>query len=165
MENKDLIHKKINKYMNLALSEALKAYSKKEVPIGAVIVSSDNKILAKAYNLVESKKNPLCHAEILAIEKACKKINEKYLMGASIFVTLEPCPMCAMAISLAKIKNVYFASLDKKGGAVINGIKLYDSASNLFKPNVFYGIKDEEASKLLKNFFQELRKNIKSTCK
>lgn len=165
MENKDLIHKKINKYMNLALSEALKAYSKGEVPIGAVIVSSNNEILAKTHNLVESKKNPLCHAEILAIEKACKKINEKYLMGASIFITLEPCPMCAMAISLAKIKNIYFASLDEKGGAVVNGIKLYDTSKNLFKPIVNYGLKDKEASELLKNFFKELRKNNKKTCK
>ena len=116
--------------MKIAFSEAKKAFDKGEVPIGAVIVSETGKIIAKAHNLTETKKNPLCHAEILAIQKACKKINKKYLMNCSIFITLEPCPMCATAISLAKIKNVYFSSVDKKGGAIISGIELYKNAKN-----------------------------------
>ncbi len=158
MENKDLIDKNFQKYMKIAFLEAKKAYKKAEVPIGAVIISSDGEILSKAHNLTETKKNSLCHAEILAINKACKKLNEKYLMNCSIFVTLEPCPMCATAISLAKIKNVYFASTDSKGGAIINGIKLYDNGKNLYKPKVLYGYLEQESSNLLKDFFKNLRK-------
>ncbi len=158
MENKDLIDKNFQKYMKIAYLEAKKAYRKTEVPIGAVIISSDGQIISKAHNLTETKANPLCHAEILAINKACKKLNEKYLMGCSIFVTLEPCPMCATAISLAKIKNIYFASSDVKGGAVINGIKLYENGKNLYKPKVSYGYFEKESSNLLKDFFKNLRK-------
>ena len=158
MENKDLIDKNLKKYMKIAFSEAKKAFDKGEVPIGAVIVSETGKIIAKAHNLTETKKNPLCHAEILAIQKACKKINEKYLMNCSIFITLEPCPMCATAISLAKIKNIYFASTDEKGGAIVNGIKVYENAKNLYKPKVFYGYLKEESSEILKKFFKNLRK-------
>ena len=158
MENKDLIDKNFEKYMKIAFSEAKKAFDKDEVPIGAVIISKNGEVISKAHNLTQLKKNPLCHAEILAIQKACKKLNEKYLMDCSIFITLEPCPMCATAISLAKIKNVYFASLDVKGGAIINGIKLYETAKNLYKPKVFYGCLDGESSELLKKFFKKLRK-------
>ena len=158
MENKDLIDKNLKKYMEIAFSEAKKAFDTNEVPIGAVIVSENGKIISKAHNLTESKKNPLCHAEILAIQKACKKINEKYLMNCSIFITLEPCPMCATAISLAKIKNVYFASTDIKGGAIINGIKLYESAKNLYRTKVSFGYMEKESSELLKKFFKNLRK-------
>ena len=84
-------------------------------------------------------------------------MGEKYLMGCSIFITLEPCPMCAMAISLAKIENVYFASEDKKGGAIINGINFYNNAKNIYKPNVLGGIMSEDSTKLLKDFFKNLR--------
>ena len=161
MENKDLIAKNFQKYMKIAFSEAKKAFDKNEVPIGAVIVSPTGKIISKAHNLTETKKNPLCHAEILAIQKACKKTNEKYLMDYSIFVTLEPCPMCATAISLAKIKNAYFSTIDKKGGAIINGVRLYENAKNLYKPQTFCGCMSEESSQLLKNFFINLRKHKK----
>ena len=159
MENKDLINKNCQKYIKIAFSEAQKAFEMKEVPIGAVIVSPFGKILAKAHNLTENKKNPTCHAEILAIQKACKKLGEKYLMDCSIFITLEPCPMCAAAISLAKIKNIYFSTLDIKGGAVISGIQLYKNAKNLYKPSVNFGYLNEESSILLKKFFINLRKN------
>ncbi len=158
MENKDLIDKNFQKYMKIAFLEAKKAFDKAEVPIGAVIVSKDGKVISKAHNLTETKKNSLCHAEILAIQKACKKLNEKYLMDCSIFVTLEPCPMCATAISLAKIKNVYFSTVDEKGGAVVNGVKIYENMKNLYKPTVNYGYLKEESSELLKKFFKNLRK-------
>lgn len=157
MENKDLNHKKIYGYMKIAISEAKKAFKKDEVPIGAIIVAPDGTILSRAHNLVENKHNATAHAEILAITKATKKMGEKYLMGCSIFITLEPCPMCAMAISLAKIENVYFASEDKKGGAIINGINLYNNAKNIYKPNVLGGIMSEDSTKLLKDFFKNLR--------
>ncbi len=157
MENKDLIHKNINKYMKIAIQEAKKAYNKAEVPVGAVIVSDTGNIISKSYNKVEMAKNPLYHAEILAITKACKKLNQKYLNNCSIFITLEPCPMCATAISLAKIQNIYFSSMDEKGGAIINSIQLYKNAKNLYKPNIFSGFLEIETSELLKNFFKELR--------
>lgn len=163
MENKDLIDKNFQKYMKIAFSEAKKAFTKGEVPVGAVIVSKTGDVVSKAHNLTQTKKNPLFHAEILAINKACKKLNEKYLMDCSIFITLEPCPMCATAISLAKIKNICFASVDEKGGAVINGIKLYNNAKNLYKPSVSFGILDTECSEILKLFFKNLRKNNKIT--
>ncbi len=157
MENKDLIRKNLTKFMKIALNEAKKAYKKEEVPIGAIIITEDGKIISKAHNQVECKKNPLLHAEILAIQKACKKTKQKYLMNCSIFVTLEPCPMCATAISLAKIKNVYFSSYDEKGGAIINNIQIYKNSKNLFKPEIFSGILENESSNLLKSFFKNLR--------
>lgn len=160
MENKDIIHKNITKYMNLAYKEAQKALLKEEVPIGCIIIDKTGCILAKSHNLVETKSNPFCHAELLAIQKACKKQHEKYLMDCSIFITLEPCPMCATAISLAKIKNIYIGAEDKKGGAILNGIKIFENAKNLYKPNVESGILSDKCSQILKDFFKNLR-NIK----
>ena len=161
MENKDLIHKNFALYVKTTIYEAKKALLNEEVPIGAIIVdNSTGKIVARAHNLVENKHNALNHAEILVISKACKKLNSKYLMNHSIFVSLEPCPMCAMAISLAKISNLYFFSDDKKGGAVINGIKLYDSAFNIYKPKFSFEQIDEVAH-LIKDFFIKLRKTKK----
>ena len=157
LENKDLIFENRFEYMKIALREAEKAGDIGEVPVGALIVSPNGKILAKAYNLVEKKKNSLFHAEMLAIQKAMKKVGEKYLMKCSMFVTLEPCPMCATAISLAKIGNLYFGGFDVKGGAVVNGVRLYENAKNIFKPKVFGGICEEEAKSMLKMFFKELR--------
>ena len=162
MKNKDLIFEKRFEYMNLALREAKKAFDVNEVPVGAVIISPNGKVLAKAYNLVETKKNVLNHAEILAIQKAIRKCGEKYLMGCSIFVTLEPCYMCAAAISLAKIRNLYFAGYDEKGGAVVNGLKIYDNVKNLFKPNVFSGIYEEKSREMLKSFFGNVRESRKN---
>ena len=160
MENKDLIEKNISNYMNLAYKEAIKAFKNNEVPIGCVIVDKFGNILSKSYNKVEKSKNATFHAELLAIQKATKKINDKYLNDTSIFITLEPCPMCAMAISLAKIKNVIIGTEDKKGGAILNGIKLYDTTANIYKPKVFSGIMQKECSEILKIFFKNIR-NVK----
>ena len=157
MENKDLIHKKQIKYMKLAINEAKKAYNKEEVPIGCIIIDKNDNILAKTHNLVEHKHNATYHAEILAINKAMKKTGDKYLIDCSIFITLEPCPMCAMAISLAKISNIYIAAEDKKGGAILNGIKLYETAKNLYKPKIHASILKMESETLLKNFFKIIR--------
>ncbi len=154
---KQLSQQDINYFMNLAILEAKKAAKKGEVPVGAIIIDKNKNIISKGYNQVERKKNPLKHAEIIAIEKAVKKINEKYLFDTSIFVTLEPCPLCACAISFAKIKNLYFAANDEKGGAVINGVKLYDTQKNLYKPNYNHHL-CKEASKMLKDFFKDKRK-------
>lgn len=157
MENKDLIHKNKLKFMKMAYKEAQKAFSKDEVPIGCIIVDENGRILAKSHNQVEKKNNATLHAELIAIQKATKKTDEKYLMNASIFITLEPCPMCATAISLAKIKNVYIGAEDRKGGAILNGIKLYQNAKNLYKPNVYANILNDDCSKILKDFFKKLR--------
>jgi tRNA(Arg) A34 adenosine deaminase TadA len=146
-------------YMKKALVLAEKANQKNEVPIGCIIVNnSTGKIIAKSYNKVQNGKNATYHAEIKAIEKACKKMKSKYLFDCSMYVTLEPCTMCAGAISLAKISNLYFAAPDKKGGAIINGVKFFDKKTCHHIPEVKYGILEKESTKLLKDFFDNLRK-------
>ena len=162
MENKDLIHKNRIKFMKMAYKEAEKAFLEDEVPIGCIIIDKNSKLLAKSHNRVEKKTNATLHAELVAIQKATKKTGEKYLMDASIFVTLEPCPMCATAISLAKIKNVYIGVEDKKGGAILNGIKIFENTTNLYKPNIYTNILSDECSEILKKFFKKLRNNKKN---
>lgn len=157
--NKDLSLEEISYFMSLAIQEAKKAAKKNEVPVGAIIVDENKNIISKGFNQVESKKNPLKHAEIVAIEKALKKTKEKYLFNKSIFVTLEPCSLCATAISFVKIKNLYFAANDEKGGAIINGVKLYENQKNLYKPNCKYGYYEKDAGKMLKDFFKDKRKS------
>lgn len=147
---------KFYQYMQYALEEAHKAFNEGEVPVGAVVVF-DNKIIASAHNVTERCKNATQHAEIVAIQKACNVLDSKYLIDASIFVTLEPCPMCAHAISLAKIKNLYFGAEDKKGGGVINGSKIYQSSSCHHKPSVYENIMENECSAILKKFFNDKR--------
>jgi len=143
-------------HMKIALAEAKNAYDNDEVPVGAAIII-DNEIISSAHNLTEHSLIPHAHAEIIAIEKACKTLGEKYLVNASLFVTLEPCPMCAHAISLAKIKKVYFGAYDPKGGGVVNGPKIFDSNSCHHKPEVYDGILESECSELLKTFFKSKR--------
>ena len=114
-------------YMQLAIAEAIKAKNKKEVPVGAVIVNSEGQVIAKAHNLVETKNNPLCHAEKLVIEKALKVTSKKFLIGCDIWVTLEPCAMCASIIKQARISRLYYGAEDKKGGAIDNGPKFFQT--------------------------------------
>ena len=151
----------INYFMKLAIAEAKKALKNDEVPVGAVIIDKNKNIIAKGYNQVQKKQNTMKHAEIIAIEKALKKIKEKYLFDASIFVTLEPCPLCATAISFAKIKNLYFGASDEKGGAIVNEVKLYNNQKNLYKPACYHGYFETEISNMLKDFFKNKRKNKK----
>ncbi len=155
----------IDYFMNLAIKEGIKAKLKNEVPIGAIIVSEDKKVIAKAHNSVETKHSAINHAEILAIQLANKKLNSKYLTNCSIFISLEPCPMCAAAISTSKIKNVFFGCEDKKGGAIINGIQLYKNQKNLYIPNVIYQIQNNKSSLLLKEFFKNIRFSKKNNLK
>ena len=146
-------------YMDEAIHQAAKAARKEEVPIGAVIVNnSTGKIIAKAHNLVQKRKDATAHAELLAIHKACKKMKSKYLMDCDLYVSLEPCTMCAGAISLAKIKTVHFAAEDKKGGAIVNGAKFFDKKTCHHKPEVIQGELAEISSKMLKDFFKGRRK-------
>jgi len=146
--------------MKLAMIEASKAYRKDEVPVGAVIVERrTGKIIAKTHNLVQKRKSTLAHAEILAIEKACKKLKKKYLFDCDLYVTLEPCTMCTGAISNAKIGHLYFGAEDQKTGAVINGIKFFNKKTCTHKPLITHGLMENESSKLLKDFFRTKRKS------
>lgn len=147
---------KVIQYMKLAYKEALKAYKKLEVPVGAIIVK-DGIVIAKAYNLRESKNSSLAHAEILCIKKACEKLNSWRLDGCSMYVTLEPCPMCAGAIIQSRISNIYFGAKDEKNGVVISKMNMLDSKMT-WKVNYEYGIMEAECSKLLSDFFKEIRK-------
>lgn len=144
-------------YMLLALKEAQKAYDIEEVPIGAVIIK-DNKVISRAYNTRESKRQACNHAEILAIQKACKKIDAWRLENCDMYVTLEPCPMCAGAIINARIKNLYIGAMDSKGGAVGSQLNLLSDYQFNHSVNVYTKIHEQECSVLLKNFFKELRK-------
>lgn len=147
--------------MKQAIILAKKAKSHEDVPIGAVIVR-DNKIIARGENQVQKKKNPILHAEIIAINRACKKLGTKFLDGCDIYVSLEPCAMCATAISFARINNVYYAASDEKGGGISSNAKVYETDRHLWKPNVIQVPEYAgESASLLKDFFAERRK-IKS---
>ena len=142
--------------MKLALKEALKAKDKDEVPVGAIIVK-DGKILAKGHNLRESSFDPTSHAEINAIRKACKKRKSWRLEGSTIYVTVEPCSMCAGTILWARIDRVVFGAKDLKGGALGTTFNLYEMPSLNHYPKVTGGILEKECSELISSFFKNKR--------
>ena len=146
------------KFMTQAFVLARRAFSHEDVPIGAVIVR-DGKIIARGENQVQLKKNPTLHAEIVAINRACKKLGQKFLDDCDIYVTLEPCAMCATAISFARIKNIYFAATDDKGGGITSNAKIFDTDSHLWKPSV-HQVPEfaTESAQLLRDFFKMRRK-------
>lgn len=144
-------------FMQQALHEAQKAYEIGEVPIGAVIVH-DGKIISKAHNLTEREQNPLFHAELLAIQEASTKLNSRRLHDCSLFVTLEPCSMCAGAIILARIPNVYIACKDSKSGAVTSLYELLTDSRLNHRCSIHFGTLEDESSRLLQSFFRDLRK-------
>lgn len=146
------------KFMKEAIRQAKKAEAIDETPIGAVIVK-DGKIIARGYNKRETKKNALMHAEIIAIDKACKKLGGWRLPGCDIYVTLEPCPMCAGAIIQARIENVYFGAYDPKSGCLGSICDL----SGVLPHKIEYrgGVMQGECEEILKNFFKNLRKRDK----
>lgn len=149
--------------MKEALKEALKARAKDEVPVGAVIVLN-GKIIARGHNKRETKKNSLCHAEIIAIDKACKKLKNFRLENCELYVTLEPCLMCAGAIVQARIKKVVFGASDNKygmAGTVFNAFELKSNHNVEIKKNV---LKDE-CSEILTSFFKEMREKNKTKAK
>ncbi|MBQ9279498.1 MAG: tRNA adenosine(34) deaminase TadA [Clostridia bacterium] len=147
-------------FMKEALKEAQKAMSKEEVPIGAVIVK-DGKIIARGHNLRETKKDACAHAEIIAIQKACKKLDAWRLEDCEIYVTLEPCSMCAGAIMNARIKKLYIGAMEPKSGSVGSKLNLLGDYTFNHKVEVVTGICEEESVRLLKDFFQYLRKKDK----
>ena len=140
------------KFMNEALKEARKAYEKLEIPVGAVIVKN-GKIISRAHNLKETKQTATAHAEILAIQKANKKLNNWRLIDCDMYVTLEPCSMCMGAIVSSRIKNIYIGTLDQKKEEKID-IQKYKE-----EYDVNYGICGAECESILKEFFKDLRKN------
>lgn len=145
-------------YMREALELAEKAIEKDEVPIGAIIVDNESgKIIAKAHNLSAHVGDATSHAELIAIKIACEKLGQTRLRGCDLYVTLEPCTMCAAAISFARIENLYFGATDIKGGAVISGVKFYEAKTCHHRPNVFNGILEKNCSQILKDFFKEKR--------
>lgn len=148
-----------NKFINLALKEAKKAYKKLEVPVGAVIVRN-NEVVAKAYNLREKNNSSLAHAEILCIKKACKKLNSWRLDNCEMYVTLEPCAMCAGALTQARIKKVYIGAKDTKNGCVGSIANILD-ISTTHKVEYEYLDGTEECSSILTKFFKELRRQKK----
>lgn len=148
------------KYMKEAIKQAKKAESIDEVPIGAIIVHN-NKIIARAHNLRESKQNAVAHAEVLAIQKACKKIGSWRLENCTLYVTLEPCPMCSGAILQSRIKRVVYGASDPKGGCIESCMKMYETKGFNHYPEVTSGILKEECSILLKNYFKQKREEKK----
>lgn len=143
-------------FMSDAIAQAKQAAEINEVPVGAVIVYK-NKIISRGHNLVQKSNNALAHAEILVITHASKLLSTKYLMQCDLYTTLEPCPMCAYAISLAKIRRLYFAAFDIKNGAVEHGIRMF-SCRTCYVPEIYSGIMEKEARTILQQFFTALRK-------
>ncbi len=147
-----------NKYMQRAYELALAAAAQDEVPIGCVIVDpADGSGVAESFNLSQHSEDATAHAEIKAIQQACAKYGTNRLRGLDLYVTLEPCTMCAAAISFARIENLYFGATDPKGGAVISGVKFYDQPTCHHRPRVHAGLMEEQCSVLLKNFFKSKR--------
>lgn len=148
------------KFMKEALKEAKKAYNKLEVPVGAVIVK-DGQIIARAHNLKESKKDTTKHAEILAIQKASKKLDSWRLLDCEMYVTLEPCTMCAGAIIQARVGKLYIGTMDYKTGACGSVLNVLEDYPFNHKVEYETGILKDECENILQQFFKELRKNKK----
>ena len=144
------------RYMKEAIKEARKAELIDEVPIGCVIVK-DGKIIARAHNMRETKQNPIGHAEILAIEKASKKLKSWRLDGCELYVTLEPCIMCSGAIIQSRIKRVVYGAPDLKGGAFGSSINILESKNINHYPEVVKGVLEEECAAIIKNYFKAKR--------
>jgi tRNA(adenine34) deaminase len=142
--------------MQRALAAAQAAADAGEVPIGAVIVK-DGVVIAEAHNTPRTDHDPTAHAEIMAIRTAAKALGDERLTGCELWVTLEPCAMCAGAIAHARIARLYYAASDPKGGAVEHGARVFDQPQCLHRPEVYSGIGEAEAADLLKGFFRERR--------
>lgn len=143
-------------YMQIAIEEAKKSLKSGDVPIGAVIVK-DNEIIARAHNEVEKRNDATAHAELLALQKAIKKVGYKHLLDCSLFTTLEPCPMCAGALVLARVKTVVFSAKDPKSGAGGSVLDILSNPALNHRIEVISGILEATSSKLLKDFFSNLR--------
>jgi tRNA(adenine34) deaminase len=143
-------------FIKKALAQARIAAQNGEVPVGAVLVK-DRKIIAETYNLVETRKDPTAHAEILAIRAATEILNSPRLTDCDLYVTLEPCAMCAQAIAFARIRRLYFGAYDEKGGGVENGARIFSQPTCNHQPEIYGGIAESECGELLRDFFQGKR--------
>ena len=143
-------------YMEIALEEARAAGARGEVPVGAV-VAQGGEIVARAGNRTRELADPTAHAEMLAIRAACAALGTERLADADLFVTLEPCAMCAGAISFARIRRLYFGAADDKGGAVVNGPRFFGQPTCHHAPEIYSGFGERESAELLKGFFRERR--------
>jgi tRNA(Arg) A34 adenosine deaminase TadA len=142
--------------MSVAFAEARAAAARGEVPVGAAVVKG-GRVVASAGNRSRELRDPSAHAEMLAIRRACEALDDERLSGCDLYVTLEPCTMCAGAISFARIRRVYYAAHDPKGGAVDNGVRFFDQPTCHHAPEVYGGIRESEAAELLKAFFEGKR--------
>ena len=143
-------------FMDLALEEARAAQAAGEVPVGCVIVR-DGEIIAKAGNRTLADRDPTAHAELVAIRQAAAKLGSERLTGCDLYVSLEPCAMCAAAMSFARIRRLYYGATDPKGGAVDSGVRFFASATCHHRPEVYGGIGETEAAHLLRGFFAARR--------
>lgn len=146
----------MNPFMAIALAEAEAAGRRGEIPVGAVVVKG-TRVIARAGNRVEELADPTAHAEVLALRAAAKAEAAPRLEGCDLWVTLEPCPMCAAAISFARIRRLHFGAYDPKGGGVDHGPKVFDHATCHHRPEVVGGIEEKRMADLLKAFFRALR--------
>jgi tRNA(adenine34) deaminase len=143
-------------FMQMALDEARAAQARGEVPVGCVIVR-EGQIIARAGNRTLADKDPTAHAELLAIRAAAAALGSARLAGCDLYVTLEPCAMCAAAMSFARIRRLYFGAADPKGGAVEHGVRFFAAPTCHHRPQVYGGIDENESAALLKEFFQARR--------
>jgi tRNA(adenine34) deaminase len=146
-----------NGHMDRALHEANASAARGEVPVGAVVVGPDGIVLAACGNRTRQLNDPTAHAEMLAIREAAAALGSERLTGCDLYVTLEPCPMCATAISFARIRRLYFGADDPKGGGVRNGPRIYNQPTCHHVPEVYDGMGEQEAAALLKDFFRDRR--------
>ncbi|WP_321364238.1 nucleoside deaminase [uncultured Celeribacter sp.] len=144
-------------YMDEALKEARLAEARGEVPVGAVVVSPEGEIVARGGNRTREDNDPTAHAEIVALRAACSTLGQERLPGFDLYVTLEPCPMCAAAISNARIRRLYYGASDPKSGGVAHGAKIYSHAQCHHAPEIYDGIAGDEAETMLKAFFASKR--------
>ena len=143
-------------FMKKAIAQAKRAAKEGEVPVGAVIVK-DGMVIARGRNRRETSKNALSHAEIEAIGRACKKLSGWRLFGCDLYVTLEPCPMCAAAIAHARLRRLYFGAYDPKGGGVEHGARVFERSTCHHRPEVVGGLYELEAAEILRDFFRQRR--------
>lgn len=144
-------------HMDEALSEARAAAERGEVPVGAVVIGPDGRLLARAGNRTRELNDPTAHAEILAIRAACAVLGSERLTGCDLYVTLEPCPMCAAAISAARLRRLYYGAADPKSGGVAQGPRVFTHPQCHHAPDIYDGLAAEEASRLLTAFFAARR--------
>ncbi|RME14044.1 MAG: nucleoside deaminase [Alphaproteobacteria bacterium] len=144
-------------YMDAALEEARAAAARGEVPVGAVVVAPSGEIVARAGNRTRETNDPTAHAEMLALRAACARLGSERLVGHDIYVTLEPCPMCAAAIGFARIRRLYYGAADPKSGGTSHGARVFSHPQCHHAPEVYDGIGAREAEALLKDFFADRR--------